>query len=372
MGRKGKREEPSEQGRAERPDDRGDRPRAGEARRRAVLYCVVPRELAGKLHEPLRRHFREDPNVKVIVERRVGERRSGEDRRRSVPGAARRRDRRKVRHPGGRRVGERRAAVSAVEPPPLPRKLRRHVHRLAFVRRLEPRGKEAEELDAARLALHAQAGDRAAFASIYMRYFDSVYGYVRMALRDAHEAEDVTQQVFTKAFAALASYERRRGTPFRAWLFRIARNEAISHLRRHARLEYREPSAIGEQLEAEPSPDTAAGTPRPQESFEWLTDKDLLMWVERLPVPQRQALTLRYLLGLSAAEIATVLDRTPEGVRQLEHRALRFLEQRLRQTREGSRSMRRRRMERRVRPLPVLGARRWGLQTGAGRRRAVS
>src|SRR3954464_9822710 len=87
-----------------------------------VIYCVIPRALADLLHEPLREHFRDEPDVEVIVDVRRRERRSGLRRRitEAPPDAA---ERRRVRAEEGRRVGERRALTMPVTAPPLPEEL---------------------------------------------------------------------------------------------------------------------------------------------------------------------------------------------------------------------------------------------------------
>ena len=76
----------------------------------------------------------------------------------------------------------------------------------------------------------AQAGDMDAIRFLYMRYKDNVYGYVLSIVREQHEAEDCTQQVFMKLISAIQRYEPRT-VPFTAWILRVARNVAIDHLR---------------------------------------------------------------------------------------------------------------------------------------------
>ena len=76
----------------------------------------------------------------------------------------------------------------------------------------------------------AKQGDQKALRHLYVSYSHNIYGYVRSIVRDDHEAEDVTQQVFAKLMTALGKYDE-RGVPFLAWLLRIARNVAIDHLR---------------------------------------------------------------------------------------------------------------------------------------------
>lgn len=324
-----------------------------EREERTIVYCLIPPELAPQLHDLLRQHFRDDPNVEVVVERRRRERRSGADRRASQAKLPAGGERRQIRGPSGRRVGERRAALVPVEARPLPRRARRHAERLTFVGRLEPSTQHAEDLDTARLVARFQAGERDAFTTLYTRYFDRVYGYLRVALRDQHEAEDVTQQVFLSVLESLAEYERRRA-PFRAWLFTLVRNRAVDHLRRQGRVELNASAELERRREPPGAEEPFAN------GLDWISDRELMLFVERLPVAQRQVLVLRYILDLTHAEIATVLGRTPTDVRTLQHRALRFLRERLSAVRYPQ-SRRRARMRVYRRQAPVLRMRRFSL-----------
>jgi RNA polymerase sigma factor (sigma-70 family) len=197
-----------------------------------------------------------------------------------------------------------------------------------------PAGAEAElqeDLDTARLVTDFQAGRVEAFATIYARYFDRVYGYLRVAFDSPHEAEDATQQVFTKVFEAMPRYED-RGQPFRVWLFVVVRNEAITQLKRLARLEPVDPATLDREREgvASAEPLRADETePLGLESLNWIDDVDLLMFIERLPAVQRQALAMRYMLDLSNKQIAELLGRTPNDVAVLQRRGLAFLRSRL-------------------------------------------
>jgi RNA polymerase sigma-70 factor (ECF subfamily) len=178
-----------------------------------------------------------------------------------------------------------------------------------------------EDLDTARLVTRLQAGEDEAFEHLYLRYFDRVYAYLRVSLRDAHEAEDAAQQVFLKLYEALPRYERRH-QPFRAWMFTIARNEAVDRLRKRGAVDVEDPAALSRRRDSAANHE-ALGPLR------WMSDDEMLLLIERLSPLQRQVLLLRYMMDLSCTEVAEVLGRSPESVRQLQHRALEFLRGRL-------------------------------------------
>jgi len=74
-------------------------------------------------------------------------------------------------------------------------------------------------------------GDNEAFTKLYDLYFDKIYRYVYFRVRKQTEAEDLTQEVFIKALKAIGTYKIGK-TPFAAWLFRIAHNQVIDHVRK--------------------------------------------------------------------------------------------------------------------------------------------
>jgi RNA polymerase sigma-70 factor (ECF subfamily) len=287
---------------------------------RAIIYCVIPRELASELHEPLRNFFRDNPSVEVIVEQRRGDRRRKGDRRRREAEPPGDEDRRQLRARAGRRLEQRRAALVAAPPPALPAVAEPFEDQISFVERIEPSTLEREDADTARLVARVQAGDSELFSKLYQRYFDRVYAYLRITLQDPYEAEDATQEVFMRVMEALPKYER-RSSPFRGWLFRIVRNAAINRLRQSQRLTVEAPEELARRAELAQS--------QIGDTESWLDDRDLLDLVEQLPLGQRQVIVLRYMMGLRSGEIAQVLDRTPEAVRQLHQRAMRFLRERM-------------------------------------------
>jgi RNA polymerase sigma-70 factor (ECF subfamily) len=293
--------------------------------RRVITYCIVPEDLIEDLHEPLRRHFADDASVEVIAEQRWRDRRRRGDRRRSPAATgALLEDRRRILGAEGRRVADRRAVTVVLDSPVgLPRRARAHAQRLLFVERAEPSSEQLEDHDTARLVARFQAGDGDVFATLYLRYFDRVYGYLRVLMTLPEEAEDATQQVFAQAFEALPRYER-RAQPFRAWLFTIVRNYGVQQLRKQQRVEPVEPALLADRIDR-----AVVQNGDGDAVLDWISDRELLLFIERLPLVQRQILVLRYMLDLSTADIARVLGRSPDAVRRAQSRAVSFLRERL-------------------------------------------
>lgn len=176
----------------------------------------------------------------------------------------------------------------------------------------EPR-REVSERDDTRLVSaavkRAQAGDRDAFAFLYARYAENVYGYVRSIVHDHHEAEDVTQHVFTKLMRVIGKYEE-RDVPFFAWMLRVARNVAVDHLRQRRAVLVDEVRAPEQWLGECP------GSGRIH---------DLKDALAALPKAQREVLVLRHIAGLSPTEIAHRTGKSEGSVHGLHHRGRRAL-----------------------------------------------
>jgi len=313
-----------------------------------LIYCIVPEGLALELHEVLREHFRDDPRVEVVVERRIVERREGERRAENVVALEEGREE-------SRRRAERRGGLAPTTPPrSLPAVARAHITELRFLKSDDGGELAAEDRNSSVLVARFQAGDEDAFSALYLRYFDRIYAYMHVVLTDTPSAEDATQQVFIKLYEALPRYEE-RGQPFRAFLFVVARNHAVSELRRRQRLATVDPIELDQRLE--PTEATPVDDHLP-----WVSDRELLALIERLPLAQRQVLVLRFMLDLTHAQIGEILKRNPEDVRALLYRALGFMRTRLNAMGRGEdRSVQRLQMRRRPSPAPVTGARRAAL-----------
>ena len=154
----------------------------------------------------------------------------------------------------------------------------------------------------------AKDGDEDAMRFIYLRYADNVYGYVCSIVRDEHEAEDVTQQIFAKLLTALPKYEP-RVVPFSAWILRVAHNAAIDHVRARRSVPFAEVrSPEQEDLD-----------------LSWERGHDLRAALETLPIEQRDVIVLRFIYGLSPGEIAVKIGRSEDAVHGLQHRGRRTL-----------------------------------------------
>jgi RNA polymerase sigma factor (sigma-70 family) len=164
------------------------------------------------------------------------------------------------------------------------------------------------------LVLDARAGSGAAFTDLWRRLSPVVAGYVRG--RGVHDAEDVTSEVFLAAFRGLAGFDG-DGAAFRRWLFTIAHHRAVDAVRRQSRVAGDVPLAA-EVLEWRGGTVRSAET----EALRRMTGEAALRLVHGLPADQRDVLLLRVVADLSVEEVAGVLERSADAVRQLHRRAL--------------------------------------------------
>jgi RNA polymerase sigma-70 factor, ECF subfamily len=160
----------------------------------------------------------------------------------------------------------------------------------------------------------ARAGDDDALRLIYLLYADNVFGYVFAIVRDEHDAEDITSEVFARLPRALTHYKA-SATPFAAWLLRVARNAALDHLRAQRSVPLAEVHATGATAEL-----------HARERLEGLTAA-----FAALPDDQRQVMLLRLVAGLTPGEVAAQLGRSVDAVHALQHRARRRLREELTQ-----------------------------------------
>ena len=159
------------------------------------------------------------------------------------------------------------------------------------------------------------ASDPEAYAQLYYLHVDGVFRYVRTYTESDEDAADLTQQVFLRILEALPKY-RDRGVPFRAWLFRIARNAAIDTYRVHRR-----------NLPWDHFPETVH--PFSADLDERMIRQEainrLRVMVGQLPLEKQELLALRFAAGLTAREIAPLVGRSEAAVKQQFARTLQNL-----------------------------------------------
>jgi len=163
--------------------------------------------------------------------------------------------------------------------------------------------------------------DPEAFGALYQKYLALVYNYIFYRVHNVHEAEDLTAKTFYQAVFHLRRYTN-QGVPFSAWLFRIAHNLVANwHRDRQRRKTYSlEAMAPGWHQEAEIA-SLSEGMER-KERAQWLKEA-----IGRLSAERQQLLLLKFVDGLSNAEIATIMGRTEGAIKALLHRTLFALRQ---------------------------------------------
>jgi len=175
-----------------------------------------------------------------------------------------------------------------------------------------------EHVDVELLVERAKEGDADAFGALYDRFVEPLHRFIRFRVGGESDAEDLTQLVFLKMIEALPRYET-RGIPFRAWLFRLARNAVIDfHRTSHPH------QAIDELVEhpaGTPDPETAAGLA--------LERRRLREALGNLTREQQEVVALRFFGGLTTSEVGQAIGKREGTVRGLQFRAIEALRRRL-------------------------------------------
>jgi RNA polymerase sigma factor (sigma-70 family) len=155
----------------------------------------------------------------------------------------------------------------------------------------------------------ARAGNPGAFEAIVDRYQGRLLGFCRQMLGSTEDAEDVLQEVFVNAYRAMLADEREIN--LRPWLYRIARNRCLNHLRK--------PTADAqESMDMVPEVEAASTAEKVHNREEF---RQLLTDVGKLPETQRSALLLREMDAMSYEEIAQAMETSVPSVKSLLVRA---------------------------------------------------
>jgi RNA polymerase sigma-70 factor (ECF subfamily) len=178
----------------------------------------------------------------------------------------------------------------------------------------------ADVLSVGQLVCECQAGSTEAFGGLVAQFHERIFNFVLKLTGQPHDAEDITQETFLKAWQAIGRFDARFS--FATWLFTIAKRTAYSHLR-------------GRRLVADP-----ADVPEPSDDSDPASNlsqveeaRELWRWARTLKPKQYQALWLCYGEGCSLAETAKIMGLHPIHARVLLHRGRKRLAALLQHTR---------------------------------------
>lgn len=170
----------------------------------------------------------------------------------------------------------------------------------------------------AALIASAKQGNREAVSVLYEHYAQAIYRYVHYRVESQHIAEDITAEVFLRMVRELPSFED-RGLPFGAWLYKIASNLLNDYYRQ------RKAKPMVELDEEMRNDDTD-----PFLQIENMQERQRLMdALQTLPTDYQDVLILRFMRGLSHAEVAHILNKSENALRTIQHRALKALGKKL-------------------------------------------
>jgi RNA polymerase sigma-70 factor (ECF subfamily) len=162
----------------------------------------------------------------------------------------------------------------------------------------------------------AKEGEAEAFGLLYDRYVPKIYRFILIKTGRKADAEDLTSQVFMKAWESIHGFEF-QGFPFSSWLYRIAGNSVIDYYRT-----FRSHQDVEEVAEAI------------QSSENYVADLDLRadtdkvrLAIRRLDADQQNVIVMRFVDELSTKEIAAALSKSEGAIRVIQHRALKNLKQ---------------------------------------------
>jgi RNA polymerase sigma-70 factor (ECF subfamily) len=166
-----------------------------------------------------------------------------------------------------------------------------------------------------RTVRRAASGDEEAAGTLFDSYYPRVFRYALGKLARPDDAEDVAAETFARVLRDLDRFKW-KGGGFEAWLFRIASNLVVDHVRAAQR--ERADEAATEVLERT-TPERAVLASE--------TQAEIGRAVARLGDDQREVVLLRFVAGLDTLETGKVMGRNANAVRQLQHRALENLRQ---------------------------------------------
>src|SRR5688572_14140870 len=166
------------------------------------------------------------------------------------------------------------------------------------------------------------------FTELYRSHLRDVYSHAYYRIGNHHDAEDLTEQTFLQAYRHFERAQRESdGRPLRPWLIRIAHNLAANYYRDRSR----RPQTPIEDASVLSAPHDTETLVEGRERLQQIIDG-----VQELPDDRREALIMRFALGMENREIARALGRSDGATKVLLHRATRQLEELVKQAEGGT------------------------------------
>jgi RNA polymerase sigma-70 factor, ECF subfamily len=184
---------------------------------------------------------------------------------------------------------------------------------------------EAQTAHEAILVQKAIGRDADAFGKLYDIYMDRVYRHIYYRVGNESDAEDLTQQVFLRAWQAIGRY-RSSGSPFIAWLMTISHNLVVDHYRARKDRAYLEAEILASDSTSDPEHAAEAS----------IEQQRLRRAILQLKPDQQQVVMLRFMEGFQFAEIAALLGKKEGHIRVILHRALALLRHTVEKEGQGS------------------------------------
>lgn len=156
-----------------------------------------------------------------------------------------------------------------------------------------------------------ETDQEARLAGLYNEYFDKIAHYAYARIGDKTEADDIAGEVFLKALGSLQKYEE-RGLPMEAWLFKIAHNLVVDHLRRVTKKK----TVPIETVEITDKADPQATA---EQNFEM---QRVTMAMNQLGDEQAEVIRLRFFSGLTSREVGSMLGKSDGAVREMQRAAM--------------------------------------------------
>lgn len=173
-------------------------------------------------------------------------------------------------------------------------------------------------MDPKNLIEKARLGDNDAFGKLYEHYYLPVFRYIYFRIKKKEDTQDLVQTTFLKVYKSIGKYKNLGKEPL-SFFFTVARNTVIDHFRKKRDLKLYEYTDIEENEDRNP------------ENFAQKNEQAKIVnkAIQSLNEEQKEVVLLKFMAGLSNNEIAKQIGKSEDNVRQIQHRALKLLKEKL-------------------------------------------